>query len=251
MASPLSKTLFCRRCGDGCEDFFFRDAQSGCTRRGRPRFSRKLSTLQATRHMVASNGSQCGTMPETNARDTDMKRFTQLLLAIAAVSLISWYTDEKPKPIPPDDPADVKTLMEILGPVHVKLDASRNIVEIGLDGADLEKDAHVVIAVRRLHHVRALGNAWGRRRGFRAIRDWRNLEIACLGSDVTNDGFISLEGMRKLRKLQAHSIFITDAGIRSIAKLLGVEEPRPGRRETDGRRIEADRDPSGTEESRA
>ncbi len=90
-----------------------------------------------------------------------MKRFTQLLLAIVAVSLISWNTDEKPKPIPPDDPADVKTLMEILGPVHVKLDASRNIVEIGLDGADLEKDAHVVIAVRRLHHVRALGNAWG------------------------------------------------------------------------------------------
>ncbi len=85
-----------------------------------------------------------------------MKRFTQLILAIAAVSLISWYTDEKPKPIPPDDPADVAVVTANLGEPHVKLDADGNVEQIALDGSDLQTDPRVAPAIRRLRHVRSL-----------------------------------------------------------------------------------------------
>jgi len=148
-----------------------------------------------------------------------MKRFTQLLLAIVAASLISWYTEEKPKPLPPDDPADVNTLMEILPAAHIRFDADHNIVEIGLDAADLQKDPRMAPALRRLRHVRTLAIARGADEVLRVARDWPSLEIACLGMGVTDNGFACLKGMRKLKSIQAHFGLVTNEGIKSLGEL--------------------------------
>jgi len=162
-------------------------------------------------------------MPETNARDNDMKRFTQLLLAIVAVSLISWYTDEKPKPLPPDDPADVAVLTATLGEPHVKLDADGNVEQVALNGPDLQNDARVAPAIRRLRHVRSLAGMQEADAVLRAVPDWPSLESACLTFGVTDDGLACLERMKNLKELRAPGADITDKGAKSIAKLKNLK----------------------------
>ncbi len=112
-------------------------------------------------------------MPETNAGDNDMKRFTQLLLASVAVSLISWYTDEKPKPIPPDNAADVRVLTSVLPQGDVILGADHNVVQMELNGADIRKDPRVAPALGRLRHVRIYGTLGNTQEADEVLRDPR------------------------------------------------------------------------------
>jgi Leucine-rich repeat (LRR) protein len=152
-----------------------------------------------------------------------MKRISQVVLAVAAVALIAANLPEKVKPIPPDNPADVATLTGLLPPGHVKTDADNNVVEIGLDGPELQKDPRIAPALRRLRHVRRLGINRQADEVLRNVRDWRNVEDAQLGDDVTDDGLACLEGMRRLKFLQTYSEFVTDKGAKSIAKLKNIE----------------------------
>ncbi len=152
-----------------------------------------------------------------------MKRFTQLLLAIVAVSLISWYTEEKPKPIPPDDPADVNELLRFYGGT-TKLDGDGNIIAIQPRMKDVRTEPTVAPALLRLRHVRELTLREDDDEFLRTIgKHWSSLQSVVLYDDVTDHGLAELAGLRNLTRIATYSSHITDAGVKSLAKHRALE----------------------------
>ena len=151
----------------------------------------------------------------------NMQRIPQAILAIAAIALISADPADKSKSLPPDDPADVKTV-RAPAPDRVDLDADGNVTMIRADAGYMQVaySPSVEQAFHRLRHVRSLATVYGV--VLEQVKPWTALEQLDVGS--ANDGHLAnLEEMQKLRRLWIHGGFVTDNWVRSIAKLKNLE----------------------------
>jgi Leucine-rich repeat (LRR) protein len=153
-----------------------------------------------------------------------MKRKSTVLFALAALAFASAESLAKDKPIPRDDPADVKTVQGSC-PNNVDLDADGNVTAIRVDDAFMqscymENMPAVEHALGRLRHVRSLSAAECMILEF--VKSWATVEQ--LDVVAANDHLLAnIEGMQRMRRLWIHGMFVSDAGVRSIAKLKNLE----------------------------
>ncbi len=152
-----------------------------------------------------------------------MNRAAQAILSVVALALIAAGPPSVPKPVPPDDPADVAALNRIPGVrVHISRNGSRTYV--GLHGLDVDVGS-VLPLFERLHNVRFL-NAWSATDDLlKAVRSWPLLEgLDLTTSSVTDEGLRRLRGSKNLTYLNLRSTQIRDPGLEHIASLKTLVE---------------------------
>ncbi len=159
----------------------------------------------------------------------NMKRITQVVLAIAALALMAADSAKQAaKPIPPDDTADVQLIARSFGE-RSKVDKHGNVVKIEFYGADLERDAAVEPALRRLHHVtdaQVTGSPFHSPYQLvdSIVKEWTELESLDLSWMPGDDTLADLKRLRKLKSLAVHDArAVSDDGVRSIARHKDLE----------------------------
>jgi len=123
----------------------------------------------------------------------------------------------------PDDPDDVAELLRYY-PATTKLDAQGNISEIEPEGWQLQTNPAIGPALRRLHHVRLVSvSSEPDLVVGTVIKNWTELESVTLFRQASDDDLRDLEGLQKLKHLCILSSFVTDEGVKSIARLKNLD----------------------------
>jgi len=183
----------------------------------------------------------------------NMKLLRQTLLIVAALLVVTLGPEklfassvDKPRVtvptnLPPDDPRDVKTLLQYWGPKRVTTDGDGNVTEIAADQGNLVNNPELRLALSRLRHVRSLA-CYGSKRDsgiLATIAAWPSLKNISLDDTFGDDDLRNLEPLQSLLCVNIYSDQITDSAFGRLAKLKNLIAVTIGSAKIDGSGLNA------------